>query len=390
MVQRKRLGKGLSALIPQGGIDVIMRDKASDIDKSTDTSAKKTTGTGSDENKVKIADKAKDNIVDKAKDKIVDKTINKTNANKKNSGTKKAIKSKESSAPKSLTGVDRKAASSKSLEKKEEKTASKARLAKTGQTNILEYLALDMLEADKDQPRKEFKDDSLADLSESIKKFGVLQPLLVKKHTMPGHPPYRIIAGERRYRAALIAGLDKVPVIIRKEAEEESALLSVVENIQREDLNPLEEAGAYRQIMAERSLTQKDLAAALSKSRPYIANILRLLNLDDESMKALKAGLLTSSQARSLLAEEDLAKRAAYRKLLIEGKSNIRKVEKKTSKKKRDPYLEDLQENISETLGTQVMIVPRRKGWSLQIACYSQEELEGLIDGLSSFSFNKK
>lgn len=314
MVQRRRLGKGLSALIPQA-----------DNDKTD----------------------------------ILDSRSEKKEANKRASGRKK-------------------------VENKPDKTEIEIK------TNSLQYIPIDEMEADPDQPRKDFNNESLDDLRESIKKYGVLQPLLLKKYTKPGHPPYRIIAGERRYRAAIKAGLKSLPAIVREEKEGESALLSVVENVQREDLNPIEEAAAYRQIMSERSITQKELAEALGKSRPYIGNILRLLNLDQASLEAVKAGLLTSSQARSLLAEKDLKKRSAYRKLLIEGKSNVRSVEKKTGGKRRDPYLEELEENISKDLGTAVNIIPRRKGWSLQIACYSREDLERLIDELTSLSQNRE
>lgn len=250
--------------------------------------------------------------------------------------------------------------------------------------SIIRMLSIDQVETNPDQPRKFFEEDALADLASSVKQYGILQPIVVKKHTVPGRAPYVIIAGERRFRAASMAGLTEVPVVIRDSDEKDSAMLSVVENIQREDLSPLEEATAYRVLMRDRMLTQQELANALGKSRAYIANMVRLLNLDPDSLEALRKGQLTSSQGRSLLAEPDLAKRAKLRKLLIEGLTNVNEVEKKTRKSnpkaKEDPFVTDLEQRMGEALGTKVNIRKRRKGWDVSVECYSNEDLERLME----------
>ena len=244
-------------------------------------------------------------------------------------------------------------------------------------------LPVEEIEANPDQPRKDFDQESLEELALSIKKYGILQPLLVAKHTAPGRAPYEIVAGERRFRAAKLAGLKEVPVLIREENVEEAALLSVVENVQRQDLNPLEEAQAYRTLMEAYTLTQQNLADALGKSRAYVANATRLLQLDDASLAALREGRLTSSQARTLLGEKDLKKRERLRHLFIEGKTNVNKEEKRNRKKSnKNVYLTDLEDQLSQSLGRQVQIIKRRKGWDLQVSCYSDEDLDQLTQSI--------
>ena len=244
-------------------------------------------------------------------------------------------------------------------------------------------LPVEEIEANPDQPRKDFDQESLEELALSIKKYGILQPLLVAKHTAPGRAPYEIVAGERRCRAAKLAGLKEVPVLIREENVEEAALLSVVENVQRQDLNPLEEAQAYRTLMEAYTLTQQNLADALGKSRAYVANATRLLQLDDASLAALREGRLTSSQARTLLGEKDLKKRERLRHLFIEGKTNVNKEEKRNRKKSnKNVYLTDLEDRLSQSLGRQVQIIKRRKGWDLQVSCYSDEDLDQLTQSI--------
>lgn len=244
-------------------------------------------------------------------------------------------------------------------------------------------LPVEEIEANPDQPRKDFDQESLEELALSIKKYGILQPLLVAKHTAPGRAPYEIVAGERRFRAAKLAGLKEVPVLIREENVEEAALLSVVENVQRQDLNPLEEAQAYRTLMEAYTLTQQNLADALGKSRAYVANATRLLQLDDASLAALREGRLTSSQARTLLGEKDLKKRERLRHLFIEGKTNVNKEEKRNRKKSnKNVYLTDLEDRLSQSLGRQVQIIKRRKGWDLQVSCYSDEDLDQLTQSI--------
>lgn len=245
----------------------------------------------------------------------------------------------------------------------------------------MQTLPIDRLQANPDQPRKEFDPQALEELAQSIARYGILQPIVVKSSPRKGGAPYEIVAGERRFRAAKLAGLSEVPVVLRQGRSEETALLSVVENVQREDLNPLEEALAYQSIMKQQMMTQQELADALGKSRPYVANIVRLTKLDDESMDALRRGLLTSSQARSLLAENDLKKRARYRQLLLEGRTSVNRIEGQTARKPvKDIFLEDLENRMSESLGTRVTINKKKKGWNVQVECYTEEDLNRLID----------
>lgn len=250
-------------------------------------------------------------------------------------------------------------------------------------------ISLDQIQPNPDQPRKRFNEESLNELSDSIKKYGLLQPIVVlkKEDREENEPPYLIIAGERRYRAAKQAGLKEIPVIIREDSEKRGALLSIIENIQREDLNPLEEAQAYKEIMADHDLTQAALANLLGKSRSYIANISRLDGLDPESKKALTEGKLSSSQARTLLSEPNLKKRKKLRDLFINGKINVNAAEKKMERKprkktKKNIFVKDLEDQLSKSLGTPVNILSRKKGWDIQISCYSEEDLNHFTDRL--------
>lgn len=245
----------------------------------------------------------------------------------------------------------------------------------------MQTLAIDLVQTNPDQPRKEFDEDALDELAQSIGRYGILQPIVVKRTNREGSAPYEIVAGERRYRAAQKAGLSEIPVVLREGNNEETAIISVVENVQREDLNPLEEALAYQNIMQSQMITQQELANALGKSRPYIANIVRLTKLDDETMDALRKGLLTSSQARSLLSEPDLKKRAKYRQLLIEGKTSVNTVEGSRRRiQNKDIYIVDMENRLSESLGTKVSIQKKRKGWNVQVACYSEEDLQRFLE----------
>ncbi len=299
-------------------------------------------------------------------------TLNKETEEKTKKTTKKAsASSAQKSSGRKSTGATKVT--------KTNKTPS----SKTGEERLkkeeISSLDIKLIEANSKQPRKSFDEKALKELSDSIKKYGVLQPILVQKFTQKGHAPYKIIAGERRYRASILAGLKEIPVVVHQGPPENTEMLSVVENIQREDLNPFEEANSYREIMNKHGLTQQELADALGKSRPYIANIIRLLQLDEESLKALKAGKLTSSQARVLLSEKDPKKRDNLRKLLIEGKINVNKAERKEERTtKRNSYLIDMEERLMESLGTGVSIAKKRKGWELKIACYTNEDLEKL------------
>ena len=182
---------------------------------------------------------------------------------------------------------------------------------------------ISMIEPNRSQPRKKFDEEALTELSESMKKFGVLQPLLVKK----SGEFYEIIAGERRWRAAKLAGLKEIPVIIKEIEDKEAAEIAVIENIQREDLSPIEEALAYRRLITEFGLTQEEVAERVSKNRSTITNSLRLLNLDDRVRELLEEGKLSSGHARALLAVENRERQYELAMIIIEKGLNVRETE---------------------------------------------------------------
>ena len=191
------------------------------------------------------------------------------------------------------------------------------------------------VEPNPNQPRRQFDDDSLQELADSVKQYGILQPLIVKKHDKF----YEIIAGERRWRAAKLAGLKEVPVLIRDYAENEIVEIALIENIQREDLNPIEEALAYKRLMEEFSLKQDQVAAKVSKSRAAITNSLRLLKLDQRVQNLLSEEMITTGHARALLAIEDPDQQYETAMKVFDEKLSVREIEKlvkQMSKKKKE------------------------------------------------------
>ena len=249
------------------------------------------------------------------------------------------------------------------------------------------------VEPNREQPRKKFDEDALLELSESIKQFGVLQPLLVQERD----DYYEIIAGERRWRAAKLAGIKEVPVIIKKLTEQEIMEISLIENIQREDLNPIEEAQAYKRLLTEFNLKQDEVAERVSKSRTAVTNAMRLLKLNDKVQQMVIDEMLTTGHARALLGIEDQEKQYVVAQRIFDEKLSVRDTEKLVKNiqnekddaavaiKKIDPQLEavyrDLEEQMKVLLGTKVHINPKddKKG-KLEIEYYSQEELDRIID----------
>ena len=249
------------------------------------------------------------------------------------------------------------------------------------------------VEPNREQPRKKFDEDALLELAESIKQFGVLQPLLVQERD----DYYEIIAGERRWRAAKMAGVKKVPVIIKKLTEQEIMEISLIENIQREDLNPIEEALAYKRLLSEFNLKQDEVAERVSKSRTAVTNAMRLLKLNDKVQQMVIEEMLTTGHARALLGIEDQEKQYTIAQKIFDEKLSVRDTEKlvkslQNEKKKQtdvriklDPKLEaiyhDLEEQMKVILGTKVSINHKddKKG-KLEIEYYSQDELDRIID----------
>ncbi len=247
------------------------------------------------------------------------------------------------------------------------------------------------------QPRKEFNKELLDELTESVKQYGVLQPLIVKKKGTT----YEIIAGERRWRAAQAAGLKEIPVVIRDYSKQEAMEISIIENVQRADLNPIEEAKAYSMLMNDYNLTQEDVAAKVSKNRATIANTLRLLKLDDEVQNMMIEGVLTSGHARALLSIEDKDKQRELAREVVDKNLSVREIEKyikqlKTApkaKKKKDEdksldiYYNQYEDKLRSKLGTKVHINRKDKNKGrIEIDYYSTSELERIMDLIDSIS----
>ena len=240
---------------------------------------------------------------------------------------------------------------------------------------------LDKLMDREDQPRKSFDDDSLKELANSIKADGVIQPIVVRKVD----DRYEIIAGERRFRASKLAGLEKVPVVVKNVTDRKARELALVENIQREDLNPIEEAISLKTLMEEYKLTQQELSDIIGKSRSYIANNLRLLNLSDHIKEYLIRGELSPSQGRTLLSLETDEERNKYLDKLLVKEVNIRDVEKKAKQSKNkteDIFIKDICERLTEVLDAKVKINEKKKGGQIEISYLNEADLQRIIDSL--------
>ena len=255
------------------------------------------------------------------------------------------------------------------------------------------------VEPNREQPRKKFDEDALIELSESIKQFGVLQPLLCQERD----DYYEIIAGERRWRAAKIAGIKEVPVIIKKLSEQEIMEISLIENLQREDLNPIEEALAYKRLIDEFKLKQDEVAERVSKSRTAVTNAMRLLKLNEKVQQMVIDEMLTTGHARALLGIEDQDIQYVLAQQIFDQKLSVRDTEKlvksmqneKKGKKKEPEKLDskllaiysDLEEQMKKIMGTKVLINSKNSNsGKLEIEYYSQDELDRIIDLIRTIS----
>lgn len=245
-----------------------------------------------------------------------------------------------------------------------------------------------MVEPNRNQPRKNFDEDALEELAESIKQYGLLQPILVQDRKTY----YEIIAGERRWRAARIAGLKEVPVIIRNYTEQEIVEIALIENIQRENLNPIEEAQAYKRLLEEFDLKQDEVAERVSKSRSTVTNSMRLLKLSDRVQKMVIDEMISTGHARALLAIDDEAIQYELAQKIFDEKLSVREVEKavknlgKPTKEKKTPpnefgvFYQDLSEKLKQILETKVSIVGKGDGaGKIEIEFYSNEELDRIV-----------
>ncbi len=255
---------------------------------------------------------------------------------------------------------------------------------------VEQKVKISKVEPNRSQPRKHFDEDALLELSESIKQYGVLQPLLVsdKKEY------YEIIAGERRWRAAKMAGLKEVPVIVKEFTDQEVVEISLIENIQREDLNPIEEAMAYKRLMEEFNLKQDEIAERVSKSRTAVTNSMRLLKLDEKVQQMLIDEMISAGHARAILALSDKEMQSAVALKVFDEKMSVRETEKLVKEMLNPPKVKDVKRNTTEDaiyesleermktiMGTKVFIHRKKndKG-KIEIEYYSKDELERIID----------
>ena len=258
-------------------------------------------------------------------------------------------------------------------------------------------LKLDLVQPNKEQPRKTFDEEKINELAESIKNYGVLQPLLVQKNDSF----YEIIAGERRWRAAKAAGLKEVPAVLKEYSKQEAMEISLIENVQRADLNPIEEALGYRQLIDEFGLTQEEIAVRVAKSRTAITNTMRLLKLDEQIQNMLVQGVITSGYARALLSLEDTQMQLKAAKEILDKKLSVRETERlvkrlqkeasgeKKEEKKKDETLaliyQDLEDRMKSVMGTKVSIHNKDKNKGrIEIEYYSEAELERIVEMIES------
>lgn len=362
--KRKGLGRGLDALIRDVNAETDVKETSAEDSKKAETK--------------KLAEKKQTKKAPAAKEKA-------------SSGTKKAEKpadvaKKAKTAPKTTAKAATKA-TPKAEPNPAATTVSDELKVKAGETTV----RLSLVEPNREQPRKTFTDESIKELADSIRQFGVIQPLLVQLK----NDHYEIIAGERRWRAAKEAGLKEIPVLVREYSSQEAVEVSLIENIQREDLNPIEEAKAYRNLMTDFDLKQEDVAKRVSKSRAAVANSMRLLKLDPRVQDLVIDGKLTEGHARALLALENGDQQLSVAEEIIKNHLTVRQVEqlirkltrpavvKKTAAvdPQREAVIMDISEKLKRVLGTKVEInqISKKKG-RIEIEFYSDDDLERVYE----------
>ena len=378
------LGRGLDALIP-------MREEVEKAMKMADSESVEILFADEDETDLPVQEKKENDSVFRRNESVFEEKKETaavlSEKEEADSQDQKDDVSRETSEVKSESTPEKKDKTSKDADADSLKNAVTVRISE--------------VEPNRKQPRKNFDDEKLDELAESIKNFGLLQPILVQKRD--GY--YEIIAGERRWRAALKAGLKEVPVIIREYTEKEILELSLIENLQRENLNPIEEAQAYKRLMDEFGMGQVDVEQRVSKSRSAVANSLRLLKLEEEVQKMLVEGQISMGHARALLPLEIPEEQVAVAGKVAEKQLSVRETEKlvkellKTGadagtketgqeEQKEDPSIEiiykQIEERLQQTLHTKVAIQRKRNGHGkLLIDFYNSDDLEKIIDRLT-------
>ena len=289
-------------------------------------------------------------------------------------------------------GLDTLIPEKKSIKSSQKSETSKSAEKQEPQNGEL-MMKINMVEPNRDQPRKNFEEDALLELADSIKQMGVLQPLLVRKR----NDYYEIIAGERRWRAAKIAGLKEVPVIIKDYTEQEIVEIGLIENIQRENLNPIEEAMAYKKLLEEFHLKQDEVAERVSNSRTAVTNSMRLLKLNEKVQQMIIDDMITTGHARALLAIDDQEQQYILANKIFDEKLSVRETEKliKDIKNPKKPKIkkpvenaflyDDLANKMKEVMGTKVNISTKGNGkGKIEIEYYSDKELERMFDMIMS------
>jgi ParB family chromosome partitioning protein len=264
----------------------------------------------------------------------------------------------------------------------------------------IQYISLDQLKPNPDQPREHFNQDALSELAESIRQQGIIQPVLAEKRA---DGSYLLIAGERRWRAAETAGLTEIPVIVREFSPEQKMEIALVENVQREDLTPMEEARAYRHLMETLGLSQQDVADKVGKKRSTVANSLRLLKLPENMRKAVEAGSLSAGHARALLAVTNPADQELLFSKIVNQSLSVRDAEaaatemnrghkgsetatgsKNTRTQDRDPEMDNLEQRFIEVLGTKVSLKGNLSRGRMEISWFNRDDLDRIYELLIS------
>ena len=276
--------------------------------------------------------------------------------------------------------------------KTKKETTVKSKTETTEEKEPQTLVKITKVEPNREQPRKNFDEDALQELADSIKQFGLLQPILVQNRK----DYYEIIAGERRWRAAKLAGLKEVPVIIRNYTEQEIVEISLIENIQREDLNPIEEAQAYKRLLTEFHLKQDEVAERVSKSRAAVTNSIRLLKLNEEVQRMVVDEMISIGHARALLAVENPEEQYNLAQRIFDEKLSVRDVEKlvknlhkpakpkKVDDKTMQVIYQDIEEKLKQKLGRKVIVTSKGEGsGKIEIEFYNHEDLDRLLDVLN-------
>ena len=252
-------------------------------------------------------------------------------------------------------------------------------------------ISINKIKSDEEQPRKLFDSEKIAELSESIKTHGIIQPLILRKYE---EDQYIIVAGERRWRAAKMAGLKEVPAVIMELTDRDILEVSLIENIQRQDLNPIEEAIAYRKLLSDFNITQEELSKRIGKSRVAIANTIRLTNLDERVQQYIIESIISEGHGRALLAIEDKEKQYELAQKVIDEKLSVRELERLIKKFNEDeekekviwsshyvnPYYKEITNQLQDHFGTKVNILNKKNKGKIEIEYYSEEDLQRILD----------